>query len=41
VQGIATGGFPASDPDKDMREKELKLREEELELKSLGEHILS
>jgi len=29
------GNQPASDPDKDRREKELKLREEELEFKKL------
>jgi len=37
VQGLTIGGKPASDPDKDRREKELKLREEELEFKKLEE----
>jgi len=40
VQGLATGGKPASDPDKDRREKELKLREEEVEFKKLKEKRL-
>jgi len=37
AKGLAISGKPASDPDTDRREKELKLREGELEFKKLKE----